>query len=109
MKFIYSIFIVLILSFSFNGCQGTGIQAMIYGTSKEFNNLSLGMSKKEVIEVLGTPVSTSADADLGTETLIYKKMKHAISMWARTYQVVLRDGKVIKYGEQYEEKNINHF
>ena len=87
----------------------TGCQAAIYGTAADFEKISLGMTKAEVIRILGSPVSVSADADKGEEQLIYKRMKHAISAWPRTYSVVLRDGKVVRYGEQYDEKNVNHF
>lgn len=86
-----------------------GCQAIIYGTASDFNKIYLGSSKAEVIQLLGNPISTSADAEKGVEVLIYKRMKHAISEWPRTYSVVLRDGKVVKYGEQYEEKNSNLF
>ena len=85
----------------------SGCQAVVYGTATAFNALELGMSKPEVIEILGKPVSRSVDGDKGEEYLIYKKMKHAISAWPRTYEVVLREGKVVKWGEQYDEKNIN--
>jgi outer membrane protein assembly factor BamE (lipoprotein component of BamABCDE complex) len=84
-----------------------GCQAAIYGTASEFNKLSLGMTKNQVIEKLGEPVSVSMDGDKGEEYLIYKKMKHAISAWPRTYRVILRNGKVVKWGEQYDEKNVN--
>ena len=87
----------------------TGCQAMIYGTASDFEKISLGMSKAQVIQTLGSPVSVSADGDKGEEYLIYKRMKHAISEWPRTYSVTLRDGKVVKYGEQYDEKNINKY
>jgi len=80
---------------------------MIYGTAADFEKISIGMTKADVIKVLGSPVSVSADGDKGEEYLIYKLMKHAISAWPRTYSVTLRDGKVVKYGEQYEEKNVN--
>ena len=86
-----------------------GCQAIVYGTASDFEKISLGMSKPQVIQVLGSPVSVSADGDKGEEQLIYKRMKHAISEWPRTYSVTLRDGKVVKYGEQYEEKNINRY
>ena len=87
----------------------TGCQAMIYGTASDFEKISLGMTKAQVIQTLGSPVSVSADGDKGEEYLIYKRMKHAISEWPRTYSVTLRDGTVVKYGEQYDEKNINKY
>src|SRR5690349_19610159 len=86
-----------------------GCQAMIYGTASDFEKLSIGMSKPQVIQTLGAPVSVSADGDKNEEYLIYKRMKHAISEWPRTYVVTLRNGKVVKYGEQYEEKNVNTY
>lgn len=86
-----------------------GCQAMIYGTASDLENISVGMKKEQVIATLGRPISVSADGDKGEEYLIYKRMKHAISEWPRTYQVTIRDGAVVKYGEQYEEKNINRF
>lgn len=85
----------------------SGCQAVVYGTSSDFEKVSLGMTKQQVIEALGSPVAVSADGDKGEEYLTYKRMKHAISAWPRTYTVTLRGGKVVKYGEQYEEKNIN--
>ncbi len=86
-----------------------GCQAMVYGTAADFEKISLGMTKEQVIKTLGSPVSVSADGDKGEEYLIYKRMKHAISEWPRTYSVTIRDGKVVKYGEQYEEKNTNRY
>ncbi len=82
---------------------------MIYGTASKFDELQIGMTKEQVIDVMGSPVSVAADGDKHEEYLIYKKMKHTISAWPRTYQVTLRDGKVVKWGEQYEEKNQNNF
>ena len=96
--------LILLLIFWSTGCQ-----SIIYGRASELNELSLGMSKIQVIQALGSPVSTHADADKGEEYLIYKKMKHTISAWPRTYQVTLRSNKVVKWAEQYDEKNLNEF
>jgi len=87
----------------------TGCQAVIYGTASDFDKVELGMTKAQVVAALGAPVSVGPDADKGEEYLIYKRMKHAISEWPRTYQITMRNGLVVKYGEQYEEKNINRF
>ena len=87
----------------------TGCQAVVYGTASDFESLSLGMSKSDVIKVLGSPVAVHADGDKGEEYLVYKRMKHAISAWSRTYVVTLRAGKVVRYGEQYQESNLNIF
>ena len=86
-----------------SGCQ------VIYGMSSDFAKISLGMTKVQVIEVLGQPVAVGADADKNEESLIYKRMKHFFSELPRTYEVVLRDGKVVRYGEQYKERNINRY
>jgi outer membrane protein assembly factor BamE (lipoprotein component of BamABCDE complex) len=86
-----------------------GCQAMIYCTASDFEKISLGMSKAQVIQILGSPISVGADGDKKEEYLIYKRMKHAISEWPRTYSVTIRDGKVVKYGEQYDEKNISTY
>jgi len=87
----------------------SGCQAAVYGTASDFDKLALGMTKAQVVQILGSPVSVGADGDKGEEYLIYKRMKHAISDWPRTYSVTIRNGKVVKYGEQYEEKNVNTF
>ena len=96
--------IIAIAAFALAGCQ-----AVVYGTATDFEKLTIGMTKDQVVELLGKPTSTGADGEKSEEYLIYKRMKHAISAWPRTYQVTLRNGKVIKYGEQYDEKNINVF
>jgi len=86
-----------------------GCQAMVYGTAADFEKVSLGITKEQVIQILGSPVSVSADGDKGEEYLIYKRMKHPISEWPRSYSVTLRGGKVVKYGEQYDERNVNRY
>jgi len=86
-----------------------GCQAMIYGTAGDFDKLQIGMSKDQVIAAVGSPISVEADADKAEETLIYKRMKHVISEWPRTYAIVLRNGKVVRYGEQYQETNVNRY
>lgn len=96
------LFVVLI--FALTGCQ-----AMVYGTATDFEKLTVGMDKAQVIQTLGQPVAVGADGDKGEEYLIYKRMKHAVSAWSRTYQVTLKNGKVVRYGEQYAEKNVNSF
>jgi hypothetical protein len=96
--------IIVLAAFVLAGCQ-----AVVYGTASEFEKLSIGMTKDQVVELLGKPTSIGADGEKSEEYLIYKRMKHAISAWPRTYQVTLRNGKVVKYGEQYDEKNINVF
>lgn len=87
----------------------TSCQAAVYGTADDFAKISLGMTKDQVIGVLGSPASVSANVDTNEEQLIYKRMKHAISAWPRSYEVTFREGKVVRFGEQYEEVNVNNF
>lgn len=60
------------------------------------NSLQVGMSKAEVIKIMGNPVATKA-AD-GTETLVYRL--YDIYGKYREYFVRLHDGKVDAYGKQ---------
>lgn len=84
-----------------------GCQAAIYGTADDLGKIALGMPRADVVATLGQPVAVGADADRGEETLVYKRMQHAISAWPRTYTVTLREGKVVRYGEQPGEVNVN--
>ena len=86
-----------------SGCQ------LIYGSAGDFAELSLGMTRAEVVKILGKPIAVSADEDKQEMSLIYKRMKHFFSEYPRTFEVVLRSGKVVRYGEQYNERNINRF
>jgi len=91
------------------GAALSGCQAMVYGTASDFDKISIGMDKAQVVQALGSPVSVGADGEKHEEYLVYKRMKHAVSEWPRTYLVTLKDGKLIKYGEQYEETNVNRY
>lgn len=86
-----------------------GCQAMIYGTSSDLNHLQVGMTKEKVIKTMGDPISTGANADKHEEYLVYKRMRHTISEWPRMYQLTLRDGKLVQWGEKNEEKDVNGF
>ena len=78
----------------------TGCQAMMYGTAADLNDLRIGMSKSEVLAVMGTPMLSEANADIDEETLIYKRMRHVVTWGPKPYHVTLRGGKVVSYGEQ---------
>lgn len=84
-----------------------GCQAIIYGTASQFENIHIGMNKGEVISVLGRPSSFEADGTRNEEIFIYRKMGHVISELPKTYKVVFKEGKVIKYGEKLSEYNVN--
>ena len=75
-----------------------GCQAMIYGTAKSMNRLSVGMDKDEVIQRLGMPDSTAAFQ--GGEYLNYKLMDGVISDWPKEYFVKIEEGKVTSFGRK---------
>lgn len=78
----------------------SGCQAIAYGTAADFNQLQTGMGREGVEQRLGSPLSTEANAERREERLIYKRMS-SVSSWAPTYyDVLLRDGKVVEFGER---------
>lgn len=76
--------LLLVLTMAAIGCA----------TGHKLNDISLGMSKQEVISVLGPPVSTSAKE--GVEFLNYSFFDSDIG-W-RPYYVRIISGKVESYG-----------
>jgi hypothetical protein len=73
---------------------------MMYGTADDLNRLSIGMSRADVIATLGKPTTTSADAVIGEERLIYKRMAYTLGWSPTLYDVVLKEGRVVRYGAQ---------
>lgn len=86
---------LVILAASLTGCQ-----AMLYGTATDFEKVAVGMSKDQVVQAIGEPVSVGADGAKGESYLVYKRMSHAVSAWPRNYVVTLKDGSVTRFGEQ---------
>jgi hypothetical protein len=79
--------IVILLSVAFLfGCAGS---------SKKMNQLKLGMTKKEVIENIGEPTSSSAKKN--TEYLNYHLTTGGF--YTNVYYVRLLDGKVDAFGQ----------
>ena len=83
--------IVSLLLVGVAGCVSTG---------KKLNNVSLGMTKPEVVRVMGTPDSVKG-AD-GVEVLVYSVDK----LWTTErytytgdYWIELKNGRVTKYGK----------
>lgn len=70
------------------GCVGVSMH--------KINKINLGMTKQEVIAVMGQPISTSAQGD--TEYLRYRLFEPATA-WSFIYFVRLIDGKVESYGQ----------
>jgi hypothetical protein len=73
--------------------------AFILGCAESFqriNNLKIGMTKQEVIEVVGVPNSTSA-----TKNVEYLKYRINTGLfYTDEYYVRLLDGKVESYGQK---------
>ena len=71
------------------------------------NQIRPGMTRAEVIQALGNPVSTGMNE--GSEVLYYKMAEnvsdYSHSFWGgQPYYVKLKDGKVESYGRQGETK-----
>lgn len=69
------------------------------GTSaKKLNEVSTGMTKSEVIQILGSPESVRAKN--GQEILIYTLSNSWNSpVWNEKYYVHLQNGRVVSYGQ----------
>lgn len=67
-------------------------------TAAKMNDLRLGMTKAQVIAVMGTPSSTKAKS--GVEILEYylKPDTHRLGIWEQ-YWITLENGKVVQYGK----------
>jgi outer membrane protein assembly factor BamE (lipoprotein component of BamABCDE complex) len=74
---------------------------MAYGTADDLQKVSLGMTKPEVVAVLGDPSTVAADADKAEEHLYYNRMARVTGWSPTSYRITLRDGKVVKYGEAH--------
>ena len=82
-----------------------GCQAMMYGTAKKLNNVKVGMTRAQVIEQLGEPISTSAPS-AREEVLRYRWMKQVVALLPTFYFVRLIDGTVSAYGEERELEGV---
>ncbi len=71
---------------------------MAYGTAADFNKLSIGMDKAQVIQIMGEPSSTAGNADTREEIFTYRRMPNVVSWGPSTYIAVFRDGKLLRYG-----------
>lgn len=86
---------IIALSLVLSGCQ-----AAMYGTADDLNRLQLGMSQAQVISVMGEPMTRSADSGSGEEKLTYKRMAYTLGWSPTFYDIVLKNGKVIRFGAQ---------
>jgi hypothetical protein len=81
-----SLFASVLFAFSLTGCQ----------TSAKLNNVHIGMTKMEVQSLLGTPDSTSAQANV--EYMTYYLTSDAGYGRDQPYMVRLVNGKVESFG-----------
>ncbi len=68
-------------------------------TASRMNNVSLGMTKAEVINTIGSPISSSAQG--GYEYLNYRLSETGTDWWYANeapYYIRLKGGKVESYG-----------
>lgn len=77
-----------------------GCQALAYGTAADFNNVHLGMTREEVVSKLGQPLSTEANSERHEQRLVYKRMASVTSWGPSYYSVLIRNGKVVEFGER---------
>ena len=80
-------FVVFASCFLLAGC---------YTPSSEMNQVHLGMAEKDVVKVMGTPVSRGEDKE-GSVTLYYS-LQEIFGSPPMPYSVHLTDGKVDSYG-----------
>jgi hypothetical protein len=67
-------------------------------SSQGLSKIQVGMTKQEVIQVLGSP--TSASAQRGTETLKFNLFSGwGSNPWYQDYYVQLVQGRVTSYGQ----------
>lgn len=66
------------------------------GSATKMNNLDIGMTKAEVLVVMGQPNYTSGANDV--EILNYKLTSD--SLYTDTYFVRIKKGKVVRFGQQ---------
>ena len=86
-----------------NGC-GIAYQIQSRTTNDNFMQLNVGMSRDEVLSILGTPYKREVYDD--REFLIYKTNHVARSEKERFTPILLKSGKVIGWGRNYYDDTI---
>ncbi len=80
------------------------------GTAYKMNNLNIGMSKQDVIQVMGPPYSSSAIGN--SEYLNYKLYidgDHAFMGQSENYFVRIIDGRVDAFGKEENFRGVPEF
>lgn len=79
----------------------SGCMAAVFGTADQLNQLSVGMSKEEVLKKLGPPKSTAAAE--GIEYMQYRWVKTVIAAdgnFPEDYYVGIKNGRVDSFGRR---------
>lgn len=77
-------------------CMALILLAGCAGSASMLNNLSVGMSKAQVLDILGAPDYTSARQ--GTEILCYRLTSDGF--FRDSFYVIIKQGTVERYGRQ---------
>jgi len=85
----------LVFGFLLSGCQ-----AVVYGTAADLNSIKIGMTRNEVVGFLGEPMTTAADSGIQEERLTYARMARMTGWSPTLYDIILREGRVIRFGAQ---------
>jgi hypothetical protein len=97
MKILQTLMLAALIALT--GCWGA--------TAPKMNRLSVGMTKQEVVSVMGRPDSTST-LDNGVELLHYKLSPQGgpfMNLVTDEYAVKMVNGKVVSYGKMSELKS----
>jgi outer membrane protein assembly factor BamE (lipoprotein component of BamABCDE complex) len=98
-KRIIAMLVVIMSAFVVSGCA----------TTSELRKLSIGMDKKEVVDILGEPVSTRASIRPSgmVEIWDYKFAKNVLGFppVRDTYWIFFKDNKVFQWGEENDWGN----
>lgn len=96
-KLIFSLLFFILLT----SCQTSTIKVAIpevtkpiYDVEKAINDISIGMTKKQVINILGYPLSTEADYNL--ECLSYPLTTYS----KETFSLLFNNNILIKYNKK---------
>lgn len=83
--------VIIIASLMTTGCATT--------SAKRLNEISVGMTKSEVIQILGNPESVSGN---GSQELFLYTLSNSFTNaeWNSTYAVQFVEGRVVRYGRQ---------
>lgn len=79
----------------------TGCMAAVFGTADQLNQISIGMTKEDVVKKLGPPKTTAA-AD-GIEYMQYRWVKTVIAAdgnFPEVYYVAIKNGLVTSFGRK---------